>query len=157
MAKADSAARDRSEPLESIVWKTAPFVFPPREDLDLGRLSERMSAPGRSVTERNHLAMTCAWLTRLASGRPILLSRMDLGPGTSILHLPAETFVEYQLEAQRVDPKRFLATAAYGDGGPWYIPLERSFREGGYEPTAAHVSPRTEAPYRKAIADLLRA
>ena len=45
--------------------------------------------------------------------------------------------------------------AAYGDGGPWYIPLTRSFDEGGYEPSVANVSPRTEPAYRQAIRDLL--
>ena len=91
---------------------------------------------------------------RVASRRPILLSTLDLG-GVTLLHLPAETFVEYQLEAQRLRPGSMLATAAYGDGGPWYIPLERSFAEGGYEPTVAFVATNSESPYRKAIADLL--
>jgi hypothetical protein len=101
--------------------------------------------------------MCYGWLTRCSQGRPILLSRLDLADDVSVLHLPAETFVEYQLEAQQVQPGRFLATAAYGDGGPWYIPLTRSFGEGGYEPSVALVSPSTEPLYRKAIADLLRA
>jgi hypothetical protein len=70
--------------------------------------------------------------------------------------LPAETFVEYQLNAQRVSGETPLATAAYGDGGPWYIPMKRSFAEGGYEPSVALVSPDTEAAYGKAIEDLLR-
>ena len=73
----------------------------------------------------------------------------------TLLHLPAETFVEYQLDAQAVRPDRSLATAAYGDGGPWYIPLKRSFAEGGYEPSVANVSPETEPAYRQAIRDLL--
>ncbi len=157
MVEADEHARVQSTPLESIGWKSSPFVFDPREDLDLGRIVSRLSVPDQSVSARNHLAMSYGWLKRCATGRPILLSRLDLGPATSVLHLPAETFVEYQLEAQKALPDRFLATAAYGEGGPWYIPLERSFREGGYEPTAAHVSARTEPKYRQAITDLLRA
>ena len=101
--------------------------------------------------------MTCGWLIRIESKRPIVLSRLDLGPdAASVLHLPAETFVEYQLDAQKSVPKTFLATAAYGDGGPWYIPLERSFGEGGYEPSVAHVAENSEAPYRRAIDALLR-
>src|SRR5262249_39704769 len=95
------------------------------------------------------------WLMRVASRRPILLSRLDLGDVT-LMHLPAETFVEYQLEAQRDRPDSMLATAAYGDGGPWDIPLERSFPEGGYEPGVALVARTSESPYRKAIAELLR-
>ena len=99
--------------------------------------------------------MVCGWMIRLATKRPILLSRLDLGDVT-LLHLPAETFVEYQLAAQRVRPGSFLATAAYGDGGPWYIPLARSFAEGGYEPSVALVSRETESAYQKAIDELIR-
>jgi hypothetical protein len=155
MTRADALARERGAPLESVAWNVASISFQPREDLDLDRLTARLSNSEQSVSARNHLAMSCGWLKRCASGRPILLSRLDLGPAVSVLHLPAETFVEYQLDAQKLIPERFLATAAYGDGGPWYIPLERSFREGGYEPGVAHVSPRTEPHYRKAIAELL--
>ena len=68
----------------------------------------------------------------------------------------AETFVEYQLDAQSSVPRTFLATAAYGDGGPWYIPLKRSFGEGGYEPSVALVSEDSEPAYRRAIEGLLR-
>jgi hypothetical protein len=84
-----------------------------------------------------------------------LLGRLDLG-AVSVLHLPAETFVEYQLEAQALLANRPLATAAYTDGGPWYIPLQRSYAEGGYEPGVSWVSSDTEPRYRAAIADLLR-
>ena len=112
--------------------------------------------PAQTTVNRNRSAMTCGWLMRVASKRPILLSRLQLD-GVDVLHLPSETFVEYQLAAQRVRPETPLATAAYGDGGPWYIPLARSYAEGGYEPTVAFVSPRTEPIYQKAIEDLLRA
>lgn len=156
MTEADASARERTLPLESIGWTTTPIAFTPREDLDLDRLKARLANPSQTVSSRNHLAMTCGWLERAASRRPILLSRLDLGNAASILHLPAETFVEYQLEAQRVRPGHFLATAAYGDDGPWYIPLERSFAEGGYEPTVAHVARKTELLYRQTITDLLK-
>ena len=74
----------------------------------------------------------------------------------TLLHLPAETFVEYQLDAQKHPARDDAGGAAYGDGGPWYIPLKRSFTEGGYEPTVAFGSRETEPTYRQAIADLLR-
>jgi len=52
-----------------------------------------------------------------------------------------ESFIEYQLFAQQQLPGAFVATASYGDGPPGYIPLERSFAEGGYEPTCASRRP----------------
>ena len=41
-----------------------------------------------------------------------------------------------------------VAVAGYGDLGPGYITLERSFAEGGYEPTDAFVSGASEAILR---------
>jgi hypothetical protein len=155
MAAADRAAEARAQPLERLEWTSEPFKFQPREDLDLERLKAIVADPKQTAVNRNRNAMTCGWLIRLASGRPIELSRLELGPVT-VLHLPAETFVEYQLNAQRLRPGSMLATAAYGDGGPWYIPLVRSFGEGGYEPSVALVSRETEPSYQKAIDSLLR-
>ena len=129
-------------------------MFEPREDLDLEVLKAIVADPTETVVNRNRSAMTCGWLMRVATKRPILLGRLDLG-AISLLHLPAETFVEYQLDAQKVVGERFLATAAYGDGGPWYIPLERSYAEGGYEPSVSWVSSKTEPVYRRSLAGLL--
>ena len=55
----------------------------------------------------------------------------------SMLHLPAECFVEYQLRAQAAAPHRFVACAAYGDGGPWYIPTADAYPQGGYAVSVA--------------------
>jgi hypothetical protein len=155
MVEADGPCRDLEQPIESLSWTAAPFTFTPREDLDLDRLKAIVADPKRTVTERNLTAMTCGWLIRTAAKRPILLGKLDLGPELSTLHLPAETFVEYQLDAQTVRADSFLATACYGDGGPWYIPLARSYAEGGYEPSVSFVSPTTEPAYRAAIRALL--
>jgi hypothetical protein len=122
MVAADREADSRARPLDQFDWFTAPFVFRPREDLDLDAVKAIVADPRQTIVNRNRNAMTCGWLIRLASKRPILLSRLELGDVT-LLHLPAETFVEYQLHAQRLRPSSMLATAAYGDGGPWYIPL----------------------------------
>jgi len=62
-----------------------------------------------------------------------------------------------QLPAGLAPPALLLATAAYGDDGPWYIPLARSYAEGGYEPSVSFVSPTTEPGYRAAIRALLGA
>lgn len=155
MAAADHDADDHASPLDRVGWTTAPLRFKPRSDLDLDALKAIVADPKQTLANRNRTAMTCGWLTRVSSGRPILLSRLDLGRA-AVLHLPAETFVEYQIDAKRVLPQTLLTTAAYGDGGPWYIPLERSFAEGGYEPSVALVNEHSEPVYRKAIEDLLR-
>ncbi len=159
MKAADLASSDRSERLDAVSWTARPHTFAAREDLDLDRLRAIVADPGRSTVERHRSAMTCGWLARTRARRPILLGRLDLGPSVSTLHLPGETFVEYQLDAQSVAAKagRWLATAGYGDDGPWYIPLERSYAEGGYEPSVSFVSRTSEPGYRGAIHKLLGA
>jgi hypothetical protein len=74
---------------------------------------------------------------------------------TTLLHLPAECFVEYQLRAQASAPEQFVATAAYGDGGPWYIPTEEAYPQGGYEVTVAFSESTTDGTLSKGSRELL--
>ncbi len=73
----------------------------------------------------------------------------------SLVHLPAECFVEYQLRAQKLAPSRFVATAAYGDGGPWYIPVEKEYPAGGYEVSVAFCDPKVDPMLNQAMRLLL--
>src|SRR4029077_17883228 len=70
-------------------------------------------------------------------------------------HLPAECFVEYQLRAQQLASSRFVATAAYGDGGPWYIPVKEAYPQGGYEVTVANCSDAVDDLLTTGIGKLL--
>jgi hypothetical protein len=99
--------------------------------------------------------MVLGWQKRLAEKLPIVLSSLKIGD-VSLLHLPAESFVAYQLKAQALTPSRFVATAAYGDGGPWYIPLKSDYPKGGYEVGVANCSDSIETTLMTGIADLLR-
>jgi hypothetical protein len=86
---------------------------------------------------------------------PIPVTSLELGTDICILNLPGEAFIEYQLAAQQERPGDFVAVASYGDCGTGYITLERSFAEGGYEPTDAFVSGKSEAILRDAIRKVL--
>jgi hypothetical protein len=83
--------------------------------------------------------MRLAWMQRIARRAPIVLSALRVN-AIAMLHLPGESFVEYQLRAQRTNPRLFVATAAYGDGGPWYIPVKEEYPKGGYEVSVANCS-----------------
>ena len=154
MIQADRDSETQAHSCDRIDWKTQPISFKPRADLDLDRLKSIIFNAKETTVARNRGAMAYGWLKRCESKRPILLSRLSAGP-VDLVHLPAETFVEYQLHAQAHDPSRFVAAAAYGDGGPWYIPLQKSFAEGGYEPSAAFVAEESETSYRKLIDQLM--
>jgi len=88
----------------------------------------------------------------LGAGKPIVLC-LHLNEIT--LHLPAECFIEYQLRAQQMQPKRWIATAAYGDGGPWYIPTQEEYPHGGYEVSVAFCDPEVDSLLTKGMRTLL--
>jgi hypothetical protein len=88
-------------------------------------------------------------------GLPIQITCLQLDKAVCVLNLPGEAFIEYQLAAQAERPDAFVAVASYGDLGPGYITLERSFAEGGYEPTDSFVSGKSEPILRAAIRTVL--
>jgi hypothetical protein len=63
--------------------------------------------------------------------------------------------IEYQLFAQKQKPDRFVVVAAYGDLATGYICTEQAFFQGGYEPGASHVAPKSEGILKEAICKLL--
>ncbi|GIW87082.1 MAG: hypothetical protein KatS3mg108_1406 [Isosphaeraceae bacterium] len=154
MIAADTRADTNRHAFTFLRWSTHTLQLQPFEDLDAETLQARIHDPARTTAERNSAAMRLSFLRRCESRHGLVLVRCDL-PGVTLLHLPGETFVEYQLEAQQLLPDAPLATAAYGDDGPWYLCLERSFAEGGYEPTASFAARSSEHPYRAAIRSLL--
>jgi len=137
-----------------IGWKTAEFLPAPDPRWDANQLRAQIADSKQAVVARNRPSYTLAWLERCAAAKdPILLSALKLDDAT-LLHLPAESFIEYQLAAQQIAPSRFVAVAAYGDGGPWYIPTEAAFPQGGYEVSVSWSSSAVEGTLRKGIETL---
>ena len=153
---AASVAATRLVPAKTLQWRTLPLALSARTDAGytVEENRARMEDPKGNVVRRIRAATRVAYAQR--SQRPIDLSVLEIGD-VYLLHLPGESMVEFQLFAQRVKPEGFVAVAAYGDVGPGYICTERSFSEGGYEPTASRVAPNSEGPFKKAIRELLEA
>ena len=106
--------------------------------------------------ERIKLALHLAYLRQTVRRDPTLLTSLHLADRIAILHLPGEPFIEYQFFAQKQRPDRFVTVAGYGDCSTGYICMEKSYAEGGYEPTDAFVSPKSEPLMYDAISKLLR-
>lgn len=121
-------------------WAVEPLTLSPRRESAFGEEASRrvMEDARQTKAARVNAAFQRAWLRRIA--RPVEITCLNLGPAR-ILHLPGEPFVEYQLKAQALRPERFVCVAGYGDGGPGYVPTDRAFFEGGYEPTVALAGP----------------
>ena len=123
-------------PINRVRWETADVLPTPQSDLSAVALEKQIANRANSVVQRNRPAYQLAWLRRLERKVPLLLSVLHVND-VSLLHMPSECFVQYQLRAQQMQPNRFVATAAHGDGGPWYVPVKEEYEKGGYEVSVA--------------------
>ena len=149
-----SVAATRLVPVDRIVWRTLPVVFPLKNEAEYDMAKNRavVEAAGTPDQERTQAAQRLAaaeWISQ-----PLSLSLLRLGP-VDLVHLPGESMIEYQLFAQKQKPDRFVVVAAYGDLATGYICTEQAFSQGGYEPGASHVAPKSEGILKEAICKLL--
>ncbi|MDR3619356.1 MAG: hypothetical protein P4L85_08395 [Paludisphaera borealis] len=119
----------RREPLEHASLRLQPLRFKAREDdgfteADLKkRLADHEHPFGQCLA-----AMGLSWRKRLASDQPIALPTLDLGHALLSV-APGETYVEYQLLAEKLRPDRFVMTLGYGDAATGYIPTASQLAE----------------------------
>ena len=74
-----------------------------------------------------------------------------------IFCVPGESYVEYQLAAQKMRPDSFVLVAGYGEGGTGYIPTEKHWEEkDGNLGDWCWVHPGAEKPLLQAIESALR-
>lgn len=112
----------RTEPLERASLTVAPLVFEPRGGAGFTEEDLRKQLLNHDRPFQQCLAaMALSWRKRLAQGRPVDLPMLDLGPASMVL-LPGETYVEYQLMAQKLRPDSFVVAMGYGDAATGYIP-----------------------------------
>jgi hypothetical protein len=142
------------EALGPVRWRTQEILPPPRSGASAEQLAAQIANNKNRVVQRNRPSYRLAWRQRYERKEPIILSALDVNDLT-LLHLPAECFVEYQLRAQKLCPDRFLATAAYGDGGPWYIPTQEEYPHGGYEVSVAFCDPDIDSLLTRGFRALL--
>lgn len=139
-----------------IGWKVESVALPPSKHLNMQTLETEVKEKNPILTARGD-ASRLAWLRRCEAGHKIDVSCLAIGKAR-LLHLPGELFVEYQLAAKKERPDLFVAMAAYGDYGPWYIGTSVAYEEGGYEtePRSSNVAPEVEPVLTHAIKALLR-
>ena len=134
-------------------WRTKPVHLPAREDFVEATLLTQARDRTRTLRERSRAALMTAYLRR--AHVPILFTSLQFDDRVHIVHLPGESFMEYQKFAQAQRSDAFVVVPSYGDCGPGYICMEKSFTEGGYEPTDSFCSPKSEAIMKETIAELL--
>jgi hypothetical protein len=138
-----SESQLRPEPITSLRWSTQNLLPPLLAEYVEDDIMKQISDHAQPVVNRNRPSYIVAWIRRSRQMIPIVLSALHINQ-ISMLHLPAESFIEYQLRAQAAAPGRFVACAAYGDGGPWYIPTAEAYPQGGYEVSVAWCDPQID-------------
>lgn len=148
-----SEAEARESSVSECEWRTALLRLPVRSDVTDGQLLEAIRSTHSHPRLASRAAMELSYRRRIET--PITVSALHFGKEAMLLHLPGEAFVEYQFFAQSLLPDAWLGVASYGDLGPGYICMERSFDEGGYEPNDAFCAPESEHALKQAIRDVL--
>lgn len=149
-----SVAATRMAPVDRIVWRTLPLVLQLKDEADYDSAKNRAvredaTKPGKERQQAARRMALAEWMSQ-----PLQLSLLRMGP-VDVMHLPGESMIEFQLFTQKQKPDRFVAVAAYGDLATGYICTEQAFSEGGYEPSASRVAPKSEAVLKGAIRKLL--
>jgi len=141
-------------PLTSVDWATVEVHPPPQPVPTAAELEAAIANPQGTLVSRLLPAYRLGWLHRCERGLPLVLSRLRLD-GMSVLHLPGEMFIAYQLRAQAMRPNEPVLVAAYGDDGLWYVPTKDEYPAGGYEVTVAFCTDEVDAIMTDAMRRLL--
>lgn len=142
-------------PMSDVTFRTSTMRFSPRAgaDFEPARMREIIADTKLKRWLRNSAAFGLSWRERLEAGRPIDVPCADFGPGAAqFVVMPAETFVAYQLAAQKMRPDGFVVVAGFGDGAPGYIPTDACVHD-GWDDAYSWVEP----PVDKTMIDALRA
>ncbi|HBE70895.1 MAG TPA: hypothetical protein DDW52_22345 [Planctomycetaceae bacterium] len=138
-------------------WQQQPVVLPISEAISVDVLAKTIADETQPASVRCHAAEKLAFAQRDEES-PVPISRLAIGNNT-LMFMPGELFVEYQLAAQAMVPEKFVMMAAYGDYGTAYIGTRVSYSQGGYEvsPRATNVSPKSELVLLQTMRKLLEA
>jgi hypothetical protein len=116
-------------PVKDVAFRSVPLALEARSSAGFSEdeLTKRLKDDPRPFGQCL-AALGLSWKKRVDAGKPIDLPVLDFG-GALIALLPAESYVEFQLAAQKTRPDALVLVAGYGECGPGYIPIERAWKE----------------------------
>jgi hypothetical protein len=156
MKRAWDATKKTPITAEQIRWRVLPVQLPTHPRLQESKLLAEVRDTTLEEKQRTRAARDLSWVRLAAAKRKIPLQLLDFG-SASVLHMPGELFVEYQLAAQAMRPDKTVAMVAYGDCGPGYIGTSVAYSQGGYETgEVSMVAPEVEDVLMGAMRSLLK-
>jgi hypothetical protein len=147
----------RRHELGDLNFRSVPLRLEPRNNagFSVAELTKRLQTDTRPFGQCL-AALGLSWRKRADAGHRLDNPALNFGPATLLL-LPAESYVEYQLFAQAHRPGSFIVTLGYGECAPGYIPTEKAWEEGDTNLNDwCWVSPGAERAMRDAISSALR-
>jgi neutral ceramidase len=140
-----------------------PYADPPTVEKAEALLEENPGSP------RAEKLLRIAKEGKKDLSKPYMMMAMSVGPDLCILSLPYETFVDYELFANRVSPFKYTLVLGYCNGGAGYIATKADYELGaigGYEaspyanaldtPVGLPLDPSVEKTIKKGIAEIFR-
>jgi hypothetical protein len=128
-AMATAWQKTQRQTLQSCAFRSVSLRLEPRNTLGftVDDLRQRLATDPRPFGQCL-AALGLSWRKRADAGHSIDVPVLDFGTAQLVL-LPAESYVEYQLAAQKLRPEAFVLVAGYGECAPGYIPTDRAFQE----------------------------
>ncbi len=145
------------ERLRTVDFRVAKLRLPARDTgaFTLDAMRATLTNTNAARWKRISAALGLSWRERVAKDIPIDVPGLDLNHGRAqFAIMPAESFVGYQLSAQRLRPKSFVMVAGFGDGAPGYIPTDTCYRD-GYVDDYCWTTPMVEPVMMKALSEAL--
>jgi len=145
----------RRYPLEELVFRVAEMALPARQggNFTIEAMRNTLADSAATRWSRISAALGLSWRRRVDAGQPVDVPCLDLGRA-QLMVMPAESFVGYQLVAQRLRPDSFVVVAGFGDGAAGYIPTDRCWND-GYNDDYCWVPPMTQQLMTRAMAQAL--
>ncbi len=145
----------KRQPLTKLDMRSVPLRLPLRSAAGYSQAELEQQLESDNPKQRCLAALGLSWRKRHLADHPIDLPIVDLGSAVMVL-LPGETYVRFQLEAQKMRPDDFVMVMGYGESAPGFIPMETAWEENDSNLTSwCWVDPGSERPLMDALKSAL--
>lgn len=123
----------RRERLRTVDFRSAKLRLPARDTgaFTLEAMRATLANTNAARWKRISAALGLSWRQRVEADVPMDVPGLEFNRGVALFSiLPAESFVGYQLAAQRLRPESFVMVAGFGEGAPGYLPTDACYRDG---------------------------
>lgn len=119
----------KRQPLEKVDFRKVPLRLEPRdgEGYTVADLTKRLTTDPKPFGQCL-AALGLSWRKRSDAGHKIDVPVLDFGTAQYLV-MPGESYVEYQLLAQKLRPDSFVVVAGYGECAPGYVPTAKAVEE----------------------------